>query len=312
MTQHPPALVGISHGTSSDAGRVGARAARRRGRGDGAAASGCHAAACGSDTSTSSSPTCRPPSPRSTPASPPWSCRCCSRPGTTCTSTSPRPSRPRRSAPSCSPARSAPTTGSATVLLRRLREAGPARRRPDRARRRRGRATGVPSTTAATWPPGSPRHPVATSRSASCRRPSRACPTRSRGPRMRRRRRPGRGRELPARPGLLRRPRRAAGADVTARAAARAPTSRRRATLVEIVLDRYDAAAAAPRLTAHRARRRRTAARGIRHLASTLSNERRHDRVRVPQPPFDMTPCDAMRHGVTGRDTPLSAGAGLA
>ncbi len=67
---------------------------------------------CGSDTSTSSSPTCPPPSPRSNPASPPSWCPCCSRRATTCTSTSPRPSRPRRPARWCSPAPSAPTTGS--------------------------------------------------------------------------------------------------------------------------------------------------------------------------------------------------------
>ena len=124
MTQHPPALVGISHGTSSDAGRRSVR--------------GLHdaVAAAMAQRHPDATPPVRlghvdveqPDVPATLaslePGDPPWSCRCCSRPGTTCTSTSPRPSRPRRNARSCSPAPSDPTTGSRPCCCDACDEAG--------------------------------------------------------------------------------------------------------------------------------------------------------------------------------------------
>ena len=254
---------------------------------------------CGSDTSTSSSPTCPPPSPRSNPATPPWSCRCCSRPGTTCTSTSPRPSRPRRSAPSCSPAPSGPTTGSrpccCDACARRACAPTTGSCSPSR-----GRATGVPSTTAGTWPPGSPRHPLATSRSASCRRPSRACPTRSRRPdRMPAPTAAGSwSRTTCSRPGFFDDLARAAGADVTARPLL-VPDEPAPPELVEIVLDRYDAAPG-PRLSA--ATQHPLPSPSARPASAHRATPKR-SRSSTTAPRAGATPCVEQRRRVTQCDT---------
>ena len=110
----------------------------------------------------------------------------------------------------------------------------------------RDRAIDARSRTAATWPPGSPRHPPATCRWGSSRRPSRACPTRS--PSARSDAAADGGRVVVANyllaPGFFDDLARAAGADVTARPLL-VPDEPAPRELVEIVLDRYDAASAA-------------------------------------------------------------------
>ena len=242
-----PALVGISHGTSSDEGRRAVRApARRRGRGDRAAASGCPAVGAARTRRRRAARRARHPRLARTG-------RARGRRAAAPLGGLPRVRRPHRGRRGGRPTARGrargrprarrPARGGAAAAPRRGR---PARRRPHRARRRRARATGARSTTAATWPPGSPRHPLATCRWGSSRRPSRACPTRSPQPdRM----------PPPTAAGSWWRTTCSRPASSTTSPGRRAPTSRRArcscpdapapGELVDLVLDRYDAAAAA-------------------------------------------------------------------
>ena len=142
---------------------LGARPARRRGRGDGAAASGCHAAGAARTRRRRAARRARHPRLARTR-------RARRRRAAAALGGLPRARRPhrgrrgrRRSGRSCSPAPSAPTTGS-----RRCCCDGSARRAcattTGSCSPSRDRAIDARSRTAATWPPGSPRHPAATCR----------------------------------------------------------------------------------------------------------------------------------------------------